>query len=109
MLKGTRHRIYGAHILPRRAFGKCKLPFYHTVLIYSWSSNLFPQSVGRIDDVIIHSSGEKTVPGPMEAIVLSNLSYVFHLTTQKPQALIDFHLACEEQSSSVESEIRLEF
>ncbi|KAG6902725.1 hypothetical protein C0995_012389 [Termitomyces sp. Mi166 len=28
--------------------------------------------VGRIDDVIIHSSGEKTVPGPMEAIVVSN-------------------------------------
>ncbi|KAG6907803.1 putative NRPS-like protein biosynthetic cluster [Tephrocybe rancida] len=28
--------------------------------------------VGRIDDVIIHSSGEKTVPGPMEAIVVSD-------------------------------------
>ncbi|KAG6852620.1 putative secondary metabolism biosynthetic enzyme [Blastosporella zonata] len=28
--------------------------------------------VGRIDDVIIHSSGEKTVPGPMEAIVISD-------------------------------------
>ncbi|KAJ3824337.1 acetyl-CoA synthetase-like protein [Lentinula raphanica] len=25
--------------------------------------------VGRIDDVIIHSSGEKTVPGPIEAII----------------------------------------
>ncbi|KAG6883312.1 hypothetical protein C0993_006871 [Termitomyces sp. T159_Od127] len=29
-------------------------------------------SVGRIDDVIIHSSGEKTVPGPMEDIVMSS-------------------------------------
>ncbi|KAG6908134.1 putative NRPS-like protein biosynthetic cluster [Tephrocybe rancida] len=28
--------------------------------------------VGRLDDVIIHSSGEKTVPGPMEAIIASN-------------------------------------
>ncbi|KAG5723894.1 Linear gramicidin synthase subunit D [Termitomyces sp. T112] len=28
--------------------------------------------VGRIDDVIVHSSGEKTVPAPMEAIVLSH-------------------------------------
>ncbi|KAG6843649.1 hypothetical protein H0H87_002019 [Tephrocybe sp. NHM501043] len=28
--------------------------------------------VGRVDDVIIHSSGEKTVPGPMEAIIMSN-------------------------------------
>ncbi|KAF9000290.1 putative nonribosomal peptide synthetase [Cyathus striatus] len=27
--------------------------------------------VGRIDDVIIHSSGEKTVPAPMESILLS--------------------------------------
>ena len=29
-------------------------------------------SVGRIDDVIIHSSGEKTVPAPMEDIILSS-------------------------------------
>ncbi|KAG5337586.1 putative NRPS-like protein biosynthetic cluster [Termitomyces sp. Mn162] len=29
-------------------------------------------SVGRLDDVIIHSSGEKTVPGPMEVIIMSN-------------------------------------
>ncbi|KAF8871770.1 putative aminoadipate reductase [Infundibulicybe gibba] len=29
--------------------------------------------VGRVDDVIIHSSGEKTVPAPMEDIILSNL------------------------------------
>ncbi|KAF8054252.1 putative aminoadipate reductase [Lyophyllum atratum] len=28
--------------------------------------------VGRIDDVIIHSSGEKTVPAPMEDIVMSS-------------------------------------
>ncbi|KAG6816853.1 hypothetical protein H0H87_002339 [Tephrocybe sp. NHM501043] len=28
--------------------------------------------VGRIDDVIVHSTGEKTVPSPMEAIVVSN-------------------------------------
>ncbi|KAG6896169.1 putative NRPS-like protein biosynthetic cluster, partial [Termitomyces sp. T32_za158] len=28
--------------------------------------------VGRIDDVVIHSSGEKTVPAPMEDIVMSS-------------------------------------
>ncbi|KAG6872432.1 hypothetical protein C0995_009766 [Termitomyces sp. Mi166 len=28
--------------------------------------------VGRLDDVITHSSGEKTVPGPMEVIIMSN-------------------------------------
>ncbi|KAG7088662.1 putative NRPS-like protein biosynthetic cluster [Marasmius oreades] len=28
--------------------------------------------VGRVDDVLIHSSGEKTVPGPMEKIVMES-------------------------------------
>ncbi|KAF8878948.1 putative aminoadipate reductase [Infundibulicybe gibba] len=28
--------------------------------------------VGRIDDVVVHSSGEKTVPGPIEDIVMSS-------------------------------------
>ncbi|KAG6824420.1 hypothetical protein H0H92_006932 [Tricholoma furcatifolium] len=28
--------------------------------------------VGRMDDVIIHSSGEKTVPGPMENVILGS-------------------------------------
>lgn len=30
---------------------------------------LFFNSVGRTDDVIMHSSGEKTVPGPMEQVI----------------------------------------
>jgi long-subunit acyl-CoA synthetase (AMP-forming) len=28
--------------------------------------------VGRVDDVLTHSSGEKTVPAPMEAIISAN-------------------------------------
>ncbi|KAK1220933.1 hypothetical protein PQX77_016273 [Marasmius sp. AFHP31] len=28
--------------------------------------------VGRVDDVLIHSSGEKTVPGPMEKIIMES-------------------------------------
>ncbi|KAK7041553.1 hypothetical protein VNI00_009140 [Paramarasmius palmivorus] len=28
--------------------------------------------VGRVDDVLIHSSGEKTVPAPMESVMLGN-------------------------------------
>ncbi|KAF8075758.1 putative aminoadipate reductase [Lyophyllum atratum] len=28
--------------------------------------------VGRVDDVIVHSSGEKTVPGPMEDVIMSH-------------------------------------
>lgn len=29
-------------------------------------------SVGRLDDVLIHSSGEKTVPAPMETLIGSS-------------------------------------
>lgn len=33
-------------------------------------------SVGRLDDVIVHTSGEKTVPGPIEGIISSASMYV---------------------------------
>ncbi|KAG6896087.1 putative secondary metabolism biosynthetic enzyme [Termitomyces sp. T32_za158] len=57
--------------------------------------------VGRIDDVIVHSSGEKTVPAPMEAIVVSDPlvhgAVIFGrervqagiLIEPKPEAMID--------------------
>ncbi|KAF5372278.1 hypothetical protein D9757_009652 [Collybiopsis confluens] len=35
--------------------------------------------VGRVDDVIIHSSGEKTVPAPIEAIITASPLYVLAL------------------------------
>ncbi|KAE9398018.1 acetyl-CoA synthetase-like protein [Gymnopus androsaceus JB14] len=43
--------------------------------------------VGRIDDVIIHSSGEKTVPAPMEAIISANpmISAVIMFGRQRDQ------------------------
>lgn len=31
--------------------------------------DLAAYSVGRLDDVLIHSSGEKTVPAPMETVI----------------------------------------
>ena len=36
------------------------------------NSFLHFDSVGRIDDVVIHSSGEKTVPTPIKDIVMSS-------------------------------------
>ena len=33
-------------------------------------------SVGRRDDVIVHSTGEKTVPSPIEGVVLTSPLYV---------------------------------
>lgn len=35
-------------------------------------SSLIQSRIGRKDDVILHSSGEKTVPGPMENIIGQN-------------------------------------
>ncbi|KNZ74034.1 Linear gramicidin synthase subunit D [Termitomyces sp. J132] len=49
--------------------------------------------VGRIDDVVIHSSGEKTVPAPMEDIVLSSPyvmgAIIFGRTHDQPGILIE--------------------
>ena len=41
--------------------------------------------VGRVDDVIIHSSGEKTVPGPMEDIIMSSPLCAFSLPRIRTQ------------------------
>ena len=43
------------------------LPFF----IYEKSFTLI-RSVGRQDDVVIHSSGLKTLPGPIEQVVASD-------------------------------------
>jgi hypothetical protein len=67
-------------------------------------------SVGRLDEVVTHSSGEKTVPGPMQDIIMSGpqrvwLIQVVHSTAnplisitsavmfgcERPQAKIDVH------------------
>ena len=40
----------------------------HAVHIRAFS-DVFRYSVGRMDDVLILSSGEKTVPAPMEGII----------------------------------------
>ncbi|KAG6834086.1 hypothetical protein H0H93_012056, partial [Arthromyces matolae] len=49
--------------------------------------------VGRIDDVVIHSSGEKTVPAPMEDIVMSSVyvmgTVIFGRAHDQPGILIE--------------------
>ncbi|KAF8869423.1 putative aminoadipate reductase [Infundibulicybe gibba] len=49
--------------------------------------------VGRIDDVVVHSSGEKTVPGPIEDIVMSSPqimeAIVFGREHDRPGILIE--------------------
>ncbi|KAF8219495.1 putative aminoadipate reductase [Tricholoma matsutake] len=49
-----------------RGYATADLWTRHPTKDYLW------KIVGRIDDVIMHSSGEKTVPAPMENIILSS-------------------------------------
>ncbi|KAJ7623615.1 hypothetical protein FB45DRAFT_681389, partial [Roridomyces roridus] len=42
--------------------------------------------VGRVDDTIVHSSGEKTVPGPMESIITSAPMQAVVFGRERPQA-----------------------
>lgn len=39
---------------------------------FSHGTDFLLLSVGRKDDVIVHTSGEKTVPAPMEDILMSS-------------------------------------
>ncbi|KAF9072483.1 putative aminoadipate reductase [Rhodocollybia butyracea] len=41
----------------------------HPTILNLWKISFVLLSVGRIDDVLIHSSGEKTVPAPLEGII----------------------------------------
>ena len=70
-----------------RGYATSDLFIRHPTKDYLWKMYDFPfsrqveklinsflhfDSVGRIDDVVIHSSGEKTVPAPIEDIVMSS-------------------------------------
>ena len=52
-------------------FGSCEIPFLPSSAV----GNLINEftRVGRIDDVVIHSSGEKTVPAPIEDVVMGSI------------------------------------
>ncbi|KAJ7466248.1 putative aminoadipate reductase [Mycena galericulata] len=49
-----------------RGYGTSDLFINHPIKKHLW------KVVGRVDDVIVHTSGEKTVPAPMEDIVTSS-------------------------------------
>lgn len=54
--------------LRRRTSGRCQ---FHLVILRGIFTQL-KYSIGRMDDVIIHASGEKTVPAPMEEVIMSS-------------------------------------
>ena len=69
-LGDMQHQISLLDIQLKITFGSCEISFYSLIgckkLIHGFTS------VGRIDDVVIHSSGEKTVPAPIEDVVMGS-------------------------------------
>jgi hypothetical protein len=63
------HRICLLGIQLKTTFGSCEIP--SSLISCKKLINGFT-SVGRIDDVVIHSSGEKTVPAPIEDVVMGS-------------------------------------
>ncbi|KAF8154594.1 hypothetical protein B0H34DRAFT_783744 [Crassisporium funariophilum] len=60
------HQVSVENLSDVRGYASSDLWVPHPTKPYFW------KIVGRKDDVIIHSSGEKTVPAPMEDIIMSN-------------------------------------
>ncbi|KAF8971819.1 acetyl-CoA synthetase-like protein [Flammula alnicola] len=60
------HRLSIENLPDAKGYATSDLFRPHPTKNYLW------KIVGRVDDVIIHSSGEKTVPTPMEDIIMSS-------------------------------------
>ncbi|KAG6899436.1 hypothetical protein C0993_010311 [Termitomyces sp. T159_Od127] len=65
-LTADTHSLPVENLPDARGYATSDLFEPHPTKPYLW------KIVGRIDDVVIHSSGEKTVPAPMEDIVMSS-------------------------------------
>ncbi|KAJ6480154.1 putative aminoadipate reductase [Mycena sanguinolenta] len=66
LLSSDRHTLSVENMKGARGYATSDLWINHPQKKHLW------KMVGRIDDVIVHTSGEKTVPTPMEDIVLSS-------------------------------------
>ncbi|KAF9478063.1 putative aminoadipate reductase [Pholiota conissans] len=65
-LSNPKHSLSVENLEDARGYGTSDLFKPHPTKPNLW------KIVGRVDDVIIHSSGEKTVPAPMEALMASS-------------------------------------
>ncbi|KAJ7485053.1 putative aminoadipate reductase [Mycena galericulata] len=66
LLSTDNHRVIVDNLPDTSGYATSDLFINHPEKKYLW------KFVGRIDDVIVHLSGEKTVPAPMEDIVLAS-------------------------------------
>ncbi|KAJ7698943.1 hypothetical protein B0H17DRAFT_1167813 [Mycena rosella] len=60
------HSLPVENLLNVRGYATADLWVRHPSKDYLW------KLVGRIDDVIVHSSGEKTIPAPMEDVIITS-------------------------------------
>ncbi|KAJ7489600.1 putative aminoadipate reductase [Mycena latifolia] len=66
VLNSENHTVSVENLVDVRGYATADLWINHPSKKHLW------KIVGRIDDVIVHTSGEKTVPGPMENVVMSS-------------------------------------
>ncbi|KAJ7153103.1 putative aminoadipate reductase [Mycena crocata] len=66
LLTWEKHTLMVENLTDTRGYATSDLFINHPEKKYLW------KMVGRIDDVIVHTSGEKTVPAPMEDILLAS-------------------------------------
>ncbi|KAJ6617577.1 putative aminoadipate reductase [Mycena sp. CBHHK59/15] len=66
VLTSEEHSVSVENLDDVRGYSTSDLWINHPVKKHLW------KIIGRIDDVIVHTSGEKTVPAPMENIVMSD-------------------------------------
>ncbi|RDB20302.1 Non-canonical non-ribosomal peptide synthetase FUB8 [Hypsizygus marmoreus] len=66
LLTWEKHQVMVENLPDIKGYATSDLWENHPTKKYLW------RIVGRIDDVIVHSSGEKTVPAPMEDVVMSS-------------------------------------
>ncbi|KAG6900035.1 putative secondary metabolism biosynthetic enzyme, partial [Termitomyces sp. T159_Od127] len=88
-LTTERHSLPIENLPDVRGYATSDLFEPHPTKPYLW------KIIGRIDDVVIHSSGEKTVPGPMEDIVMGSPyvmgTVIFGRAHDRPGILIEPH------------------
>ena len=71
MFEDMQRQIFLLDIQLRITFGNCEISASSSAVCKKETYGFY-SSVGRIDDVVIHSSGEKTVPAPIEDVVMGS-------------------------------------
>ncbi|KIK57240.1 hypothetical protein GYMLUDRAFT_229544 [Collybiopsis luxurians FD-317 M1] len=103
ILETDRHHMAVQNLPDARGYATSDIFEPHPTVPNLW------KIVGRLDDVIIHSSGEKTVPAPIEAIItaspLVHGAVMFGRQRDQPGILIELAPPHEPHENANEAEI----